>query len=167
MPARAPLTKSERKQIQWAYHKGMEARKAVIRKLFGREVSRASSLARLANEFVEMKAYATSVTEEEYWELLCCAAFHNKLWEYPSSSKQGDIFSWFHNHCLVMGNVPKWKKEGRFETFGVPPLVPSTWKIKAYKYGTAAAKGTAKLVGPAALLFLGYFLERIAASLFP
>ena len=170
MAVREPLTDKERSDVQWAYHKGTEARKQVIQELFGRHITHASCLA-MVDKYVriaelEDKAKAVAKpTEEEFWDWLCCAAFHGHIW---SSDAKGKVRNWIEIHCQVMGESI-WEEEDPklFEKHKAPDPVPTTFWIEAHKHFLLAVKHTAKLIGPALLIVLGFFLERITASLFP
>ncbi len=172
MAPRERLTEKERRQIQWAYHKGTEARKRVIQELFGRHITHASCLA-MVDKYVrdaELQGKSKAIakpTQDEFWDWLCCAAYHGHIW---SSRAKGNIRNWIEIHCRVMGNSgweSHYEDPRLFEEHKVPDLISTTSRIEAYKYGSMAVKHTAKLIGPALLLILGYFLERIADKLFP
>lgn len=168
-----PLTESECRRVQWAYHMGTEARKRVIQKLFGREITYASCMAAVERSARRAELEGTPIAiarpaEAELWEWLCCAAFHQYIWdENVKSEVQGNVRGWVFHHCKVMGD-PSWEWHNpQYDTLLVPPDIPTTLKIKVYKFCSLAIRHSAKLIGPAILIFLGFFLERIADAIFP
>ena len=172
MAPREPLTDGERRQIQWAYHKGTEARKHVIQNLFGRQITHASCMA-MVDKYVQeaelenkVKAVAKP-TEDEMWDWLCCAAFHGNIW---SSAANGDPRNWVEAHCQIMGESPLWEMAGKPELISehvVPPQIPVNFHIRAYKVFTWLLARISKLAASVFFFALGILFERLVEHWIP
>ena len=165
MAAREPLTEKERRQVQWAYHTGndeIEARKQVIQELFGRDITRASCLAELETQTSTSNAIARSITETEFWDLLCCATYHQKVWERPSS--KGNIRKWIYYHCVVMGAIESHEGGELLEIHTVPPPIPKNREINTFLLWKSVRKYWREVLGVFGLVWLLELLQEVVIA---
>ena len=110
MAQRGPLDEQERRKLQNEFRKGMDAQKRVVQGLFGEDVTYSSGMARSDSFINEQKArqLATQIgsaisnergkgtigagpfadlTEAEFWDWVCRAAWHGLFWTHPSFGK--------------------------------------------------------------------------------
>ena len=144
MAQRDPLNECERRKLQREYHKGMDAQKRIIQCLFGEDVTYSSGMAR-SNSFInEQKArqLATQIgsaitqelgsgtivagpfanlTEEEFWDWVCRAAWHGQLWDHPSFGN--GIPFWIEVHRQYAGWGFRIREHGKSVT-EMPDTLP-------------------------------------------
>ncbi len=167
MPAREPLTEKERSDVQWAYHKGTEAQKQTIQKLFGRHITHASCMAmvdmyvRRAKMDGEAKAVAKP-TEEELWDWLCCATYHKHIW---SPVAEGKIRNWIEIHCQVMGESIWEEAEPEFfEQHIVPDPIPITPWIRIHLFLCKLPKLWREVLGAIGIVWVLERVQEVAIS---
>lgn len=182
MAQRGPLDELERRILQREYHKGTEAQRRVIRRLFGDDVTYSSCMALSEQKHAESikdgsAGPISNLTEPELWEWVCRAAYHTQelcsigipawIWGYRQFSAYGFRFGedGFSYSMKGLGEVGEIDLRATF----APPDIPHNIKtrlIKNLMYITDRLLKGAGIVGTtaataAAAIFFEHLIKAI------